>query len=310
MKRFRGNPILKPDPHSSWEARQVFNAGAIYLKDKVHLFYRAIGHDRISRIGYATSSDGLNLDFKLKHPVFSPSGDEEAEGCEDPRLSLINDKVYMAYTAVANLTYLRFQIGLTSLDIEKLNRNEWSWGPRFYPFPRIRDKDAALLPKILNGEYMLFHRVEPDICVAYSDNLIQWWDIKSVMAPRPRSWDSIKVGIGAPPIEVSEGWLLIYHGVDYNKVYRLGVAILDKNNPEHVIYRSDKPILEPREEYEKYGAVPNVVFSCGAVLLDDQIIVYYGGADTVLCAAIYDISELIPSRFEEKYLLEAKICQT
>lgn len=299
MRRFQGNPILKPNPSSPWEARQVFNAGAIYLGDRVHLFYRAIGHDRISRIGYASSEDGLNFRFRLNEPVFSPMGDEEAEGCEDPRLTLMDGKVYMAYTAVANLTYLRFQIGLTSIDAEDLKGNVWCWGPRFYPFPKVRNKDAALLPKTLDGKYMLFHRIEPDVCVAYSDDLVRWYDVKSVMAPRPGSWDSIKVGLGPPPIEISEGWLLLYHGVDYHRVYRMGVAILDKKNPECILYRSKKPILEPQEEYEKYGAVPNVVFSCGAVLIDDQLIVYYGGADTVLCAAVYDLSELIPSRLEE-----------
>jgi beta-1,2-mannobiose phosphorylase / 1,2-beta-oligomannan phosphorylase len=116
------------------------------------------------------------------------------------------------------------------------------------------------------------------------------------MGPRQKSWDSWKIGTTGPPIELNEGWLFIYHGVDFERVYSLGVALLDRNNPEEVIYRCTEPILKPEKDYEHFGDVPNVVYSCGSVLLDDQVLVYYGGADSVLGIATYDLSELLPKR--------------
>lgn len=116
------------------------------------------------------------------------------------------------------------------------------------------------------------------------------------MGSRSDSWDCWKVGAAGPPIEISEGWLFIYHGVDFERVYSLGVALLDKDNPEIVLDRPKKPILTPVEDYERFGKVPNVVFSCGNVLIDDQVLVYYGGADSVLCVAAFELSELLPKR--------------
>ena len=114
------------------------------------------------------------------------------------------------------------------------------------------------------------------------------------MRPRLKNWDCWKVGAAGSPIELNEGWLLIYHGVNSEKIYSLGVALLDKYDPEIVLYRSEKPILTPTEDYERFGKVPNVVFSCGNILMDDQLLIYYGGADSVLCVASYDLSELVP----------------
>ena len=305
MKRFPGNPILKPNPLSPWEARQVFNAGAVYEGGKVHILYRAIGHDQVSRLGYASSYDGLYIVERLEKPVFEPLTPEEYDGCEDPRLTKCEDGlVYMAYTAVADIVYGRFQVGLTHISPKDLAEKRWRWGPRSYPFPGVKDKDAAILPKKINGLYALIHRIDPDICISYSSDLRNWCGLKAIMSPRPGMWDNLKIGIGPPPIEISEGWLMVYHGVDMNKVYRLGIAILDKEHPENVIYRCEKPILEPEEDYEKFGYVPNVVFSCGAVLVDDQLLIYYGGADTTVNLAIYDIAELIPSRLEEPIVVK------
>jgi predicted GH43/DUF377 family glycosyl hydrolase len=113
------------------------------------------------------------------------------------------------------------------------------------------------------------------------------------MGPRLGRWDCVKVGAAGPPIELEEGWLLIYHGVDSDKTYRLGAAMLDKERPMKVIYRSEEPILEPYEDYERNGWVPNVVFSCGSVLIGDKLLVSYGGADTVIGVATFDLKEIL-----------------
>jgi len=274
----------------------VFNATAIYADNKVHIVYRAMGNDGVSRLGYASSSDGYHIDERFPSPVFEPIQRAEKYGCEDPRITPIDRRYYMCYTAYGSRVLGTHQIAMTAIQAEDFIKHRWNWEKRWLPFSGVRNKDAALFPRKINGRYVLLHRVNPDICVAYSDDLERWCDIKAIVTPRHRRWDSLKVGIGAPPIEIDEGWLLIYHGVNYEKTYSLGVLILNKKDPERIIYRSEKPILQPTEQYERYGAVPNVVFSCGAVQIDDQVLIYYGGADTVLCVATYDFDELRPNK--------------
>lgn len=292
--RFRGNPILEPRNSNPWESRFVFNAGVLRVNEKVHILYRAMGEDMVSRIGYASSFDGYDIEERLSHPVFEPSTTYEKYGCEDPRLTPIGKRCFMAYTAYTDRRMNAFQIGITNISIEDLQGKRWNWRKRLFPFPGVRDKNGAMLPRRIDGKYVLFHRIDPDICVSYSEDFQHWTDMKAIMSPRWGKWDNFKIGCAGPPIEIDEGWLFIYHGVDFERVYRLGVALLEKRNPEKIVYRSEKPILEPVEDYEKYGNVPNVVYSCGNALIDNKLFVYYGGADTALCLATYELNEILP----------------
>lgn len=294
MKRFEGNPILEPVPGHYWETRTVFNAAALYAGERVHILYRAIGDDGVSRLGYAESSNGYTIDKRHPEPVFAPSNSYENLGCEDPRLILMDGECLMTYTAYRNHPINAFQVSLTKVALEDLLSGRWNWGERWLPFEGIRNKNAVIFPRKIKGRYVMYSRIDPDLCVAYSEDLKSWCDLKAVMHPRPNSWDCLKVGAAGPPIEINEGWLFIYHGVDFDYVYRLGALLIDKDDPERILYRSEKPILEPQEGYERFGKVPNVVFSCGSVLLDDRLLVYYGGADTVLCGVEYDLGELLP----------------
>jgi predicted GH43/DUF377 family glycosyl hydrolase len=297
MKRFQGNPILKPIAKHPWESRLVFNAAAISMGENIHILYRAIGNDGISRLGYAKTSDGFHIDERLSQPVFEPAREIERNGCEDPRLTLIDDELYMAYTALAMRDHwMLYQISLTSIEAGDFLDKNWNWKGRDLPFRGIRNKDAVVFPRKIDNKYVMFHRFDPDICVAYSDDLERWYDIRSVIRPRHKSWDSWKIGAAGTPIELNEGWLCIYHGVSYEKVYSLGVVLLDKDDPEKVLSRSEKPILKPTRDYERYGKVPNVVFSCGNVKVDGEVLIYYGGADSVLCVATYELNELIPKK--------------
>jgi predicted GH43/DUF377 family glycosyl hydrolase len=294
MKRFHNNPILEPVPGHYWQNRLVFNAAALYAGQKVHLIYRAMGDDNVSRLGYASSSDGHSVDSREPEPVFAPANSHEELGCEDPRLTLIDGECLMAYTAYGDPLANIYQVSLTKITLEDLLSGNWKWGERWLPFNGILNKDAVLFPRKVHGRYVMYHRIEPSICMAYSDDLKRWCDVRSVMRPRSDSWDSLKVGAAGPPIEINEGWLFIYHGVDFNYVYRLGALLIDKDDPATILYRSKKPILEPTEPYERFGKVPNVVFSCGSVMMDGKLLVYYGGADTVVCGAEYDLGELLP----------------
>jgi predicted GH43/DUF377 family glycosyl hydrolase len=275
----------------------VFNAAIFAANDRVYILYRAMGTDNISRIGYASSSDGYNIDERLPLPVFSPSNDIENQGCEDPRLSLFGNSLIMAYTAFGNhFQHQVYQIALTSINTEDFLARKWQWGERILAFPGIHNKDAVLFPQKFNGDYVMFHRLEPDLCIARSNDLRRWYGLKYILGPREKGWDSWKVGAAGPPILVNEGWLLIYHGVSADRVYSLGVALLDRNNPEQVLYRSEEPILTPTEDYERYGKVPNVVFSCGQAIIDDQVLIYYGGADSSVCVANFELAELLPKK--------------
>jgi predicted GH43/DUF377 family glycosyl hydrolase len=297
MKRYPGNPILKPIPEHNWESKLVFNAAAISMGKNIHILYRAIGNDGISRLGYARTSDGFHIDERLTNPIFEPTVEIESHGCEDPRLTLIEDELIMAYTALAERDHWQlYQISLTSIEANDFLKKNWSWKEPILPFRGIRNKDAVLFPRKIDNKYVMLHRFDPDICVAYSDELKRWYDIRSLIGPRHKSWDSWKIGAAGTPIELNEGWLCIYHGVNFEKVYSLGVIMLDKNDPENVLSRSEKPILKPTEDYERFGKVPNVVFSCGNVEIDDKILIYYGGADSVLCVASYELNELIPRK--------------
>ena len=297
MRRFQDNPILKPDPSNEWESRLVFNAAAIEVGKRVHLLYRALGNDGISRIGYASSSDGYVFDERSPTPVFEPKNGAEDYGCEDPRLTRFDSKIIMAYTALTEIDHDQlYQISLTSISVNDFLSKQWNWNERLLPFRGVRNKDGVVFPKKIDGKYVMLHRLEPDMCVAYSDDLKRWYDIRAFMRPRTKSWDCWKIGAAGVPIELNEGWLVLYHGVSFEKVYSLGVILLDRDNPESILYRSETPILTPVTDYERFGKVPNVVFSCGNVLIGDEVFVYYGGADSVVCLATYELNELLPRK--------------
>jgi len=294
MKRYSGNPILSPVVEHPWESRQVFNAAAIYLNGKVHLLYRAMGNDNISRVGYAISSDGFTIDERLPYPIYEPGAECEKDGTEDPRITQIDDKLVMLYTALREYSHIQvYQVALTTITKQNFLERKWDWTPRKLPFRGIRNKDAALFPHKINGRYAMLHRIEPDLCIAFSDDLVQWCDIMSVMTPQAQGWDNWKIGVSGTPMKIDEGWLVVYHGVSVERLYSLGIVLLDSENPERVLYRSKVPILTPKMDYERFGKVPNVVFSSGNVVIDDKFFLYYGAADSVVGVATIGLNELL-----------------
>lgn len=307
------NPILAPIKEHDWESKYVLNCGAIRIEGKVYLFYRAVGEDGISRIGLAVSGSGLQVDERLPEPVFTPGDKSEKMGCEDPRLVVIDGRVYMLYTAYDGSTP---QIALASIAVNDLTDYCWErWKRHGLVFPNFPNKDAILFPERFNGKLAMYHRINPNIWVAFADNFDTPWPReghKIVLGTRSgMMWDAVKIGAGAQPLKTRYGWLLIYHGVDYSFCYRLGVFLTSLVNPAEVLYRSPNPILEPETSYEVgvsgQSWVPNVVFTCGAVPLgdkeiladDDEVLVYYGGADTVIGVARATIAELLPARFRQ-----------
>ena len=313
LVRYAGNPLLSPIKEHPWESKYVLNTAAFRVKDRVYLLYRAHGDDDVSRIGLAVT-DGYNVLERLPEPVFVPQDRTEKKGVEDPRATIIDNKIYMLYTAYDGVIA---QVSAAAIELDDLlNKRFDKWERKGLAFQGIWDKDAILFPEKINGKYIIYHRIEPSIWVLHLDKL-------EFPAPKkkhsiilgPRSgwmWDSLKVGAGSQPIKTEYGWLLIYHGVDRNRVYRLGVVLTDIDNPERLLYRSPNPVLSPETEYEigKEGEswVPNVVFTCGAVpatdkeVLDagDEILVYYGAADTHICLATGLVGDLIPESVRQE----------
>jgi len=300
LKRYEGNPILRPIREHSWESLMVYNCAAVYEGGKVHIVYRAQGEKGgKSKLGYAVSNDGFHIDERLEEPIFEPEPNNEFEsyGCEDPRLTKIGEHLYVCYSAIGRMPRMTrysgtIQIGITSIKVSDFLRHQWNWGRRVYPFPRVDNKNACIFPEKINGKFVMYHRIPPHIWIAYSDDLESWYDLKIVMSPI-EDWEYFKLGSGPPPIKTNDGWLYIYHAVDCNLHYRLGLALIDLKNPKKVLKRSRKPLLQPEEDYELYGVVPNVVFSCGAVVIGDTLFLYYGGADTVICVATAKVPELL-----------------
>lgn len=299
LKRYSGNPILKPIKKHTWE-KYVFNCAAIFLDDKIHLVYRALSKNKVSRLGIAWSKDGFKIDERLKKPIYLPKIKAESKlvksnntGVEDPRLTLIGDRIYLTYAASnGKIT----QVALASIKKTDFLKRKWNWKRHGVLFPGKANKNAVLFPEKIRGKYVLYHRLEPNIWVSYSLDLKKWSSPKIVMRPRKKMWDSVKIGAGAPPIRLKNKWLFIYHGVgEKNKkyIYRLGYALIDAQNPEKILYRSKEPILQPIKDYERKGQVPNVVFTCGAVVKGKKLLVYYGGADTVIGVASSDISKFL-----------------
>ena len=323
--RFDGNPILEPIKANSWESKYVLNAGSIRLNGKVYLAYRAFGDDKVSRIGLAISEDGLRFTERLNRPIFEPSAVYDQKGCEDPRLTLIEDRVYMTYIVFDGAIA---QIALASIDIESFIDFRWeAWKRHGLVFPGFTNKDAVLFPERFNGKFAMLHRVDPHIWITFSSHLSAPWSRKehTILAGSTSGmmWDGHKIGAGAQPIKTEYGWLLITHGVDYARVYRLGIMLVDIADPSKLIYRSPNQILEPENDWEVGSDgkswTANVVFTCGAVPrdknkevlgADDEVIVYYGAADSVLCAASVTIGALIPEAFRgglnDKYTVPAK----
>lgn len=309
LERPVDGPILEPLDGHPWESRYVLNAAAVRLDGAVHILYRAYGDDEISRIGLAWSRDGIHIDGRLEEPVFVPADATESAGCEDPRVTVIGDRMYMLYTAWDGQLH---QIAMASIDVQAFLEHRFdAWKRHGLGFPGLTNKDAVLYPEEFDGRYVLYHRIDPNMWISYLDDLECPWPRtghRIVVGPRPgMMWDGVKIGAGAQPIKTTHGWLNIYHGVDYERSYRLGVLFMDSHDPATVIYQSPNPILEPETEFEIGGSgrdywVPHVVFTCGAVPatqkdvvgLDDEILVYYGAADTAIGVAKGRLRDMVP----------------
>ncbi|MFH1380973.1 MAG: hypothetical protein ABIH57_02240, partial [Candidatus Omnitrophota bacterium] len=283
--------------------------------DKVHLLYRAVGRGGISCFGHASSKDGFHFDENSSEPAYIPRKDFEGVhtkpkqitdlyksgcgwgGCEDPKLTAMDGRIYLTYVAYNG--YSNPRIALSSIDRADFHNKKWDWEePILISRPGVTNKSGCLLPEKIKGKYVIFHRVFPHILIDCRDDLKfddgKWLEAKYKITTRPGMWDSRKLSVGATPIKTDAGWLVIYHAIDDRDDgrYKMGAMILALEDPSKVLFRTSNPILEPEEHYENDGK-PGVVYPCGAVVLKDELFVYYGGGDRVVCCATAKLDQFI-----------------
>jgi predicted GH43/DUF377 family glycosyl hydrolase len=300
LVRHPDNPILNPEDWP-YPVNSVFNPGVTRLVDtgETLLLTRVEERTGLSHLCAARSVDGIR-DWRIDaQPTLLPERDErrgELWGIEDPRITWVPSlKKY----AVAYTSYSRGGPGV-ALALTRDFLEYEHYGMIMPP----EDKDAALFPRRFGEHWAMIHRPVPregaaHIWISFSPDLRHWGSHQILFRARMGGWwDARKIGLSPPPIETSEGWLIMYHGVRHTAsgaVYRVGLALLDLEDPTRVIYRSSEWIFGPLLLYERIGDVQEVVFPTGYVLEDDNdsLRVYYGAADTCIGMATAKISELL-----------------
>lgn len=321
ITRYEHNPVLKGDevPYAS---TLVFNAGVIKWKGQyVMVFRNDYNHVDGSRfegtnIGICTSDDGIHWNVDAK-PCFDVRQDKELEAkfdvpageitrCYDPRLTVIDDEIYMTF-AVDTHHGLRGGIAKTT-DFE-------NWEVLSLTVPDNRN--MVLFPEKINGKYVRLERPMPvysrgrdrfDCWMSESPDMIYWGRSSLVVGVEDFNYTNDKVGPGAPPVKTDKGWLVFTHGVDidqergkngwedsWKKRYCAGMILLDLNDPRKVLGIYRDPLLAPETDYEvKDGFRTNVIFPTGAILEDDGTVkIYYGASDTVIALATAKVDDLV-----------------
>ena len=326
LNKYENNPILSPLKNHPWENFCVLNPGVVFDNEsnKFIMLYRAAGDDIKHKIslGLATSEDGFNFVRCFDKPVLNPPETEIDGGCvEDPRIVKIDDYYYVSYAARA------FCPGRYWLPTFKEERSQWFKAqkdtvPTFYRInhtvtylamtkdfinfvrlgritdSRIDDRDVVIFPRRINGKFVRISRpaIEGDYSmkIAFSDDLLEWGSIETLYKG-VEWWEDLKVGASCPPIEINEGWLLIYHGVsNKDKKYRVGILLLDKDDPRKILGKTSDFIMEPDQTYECSGGLyDGCVFPTGAVLKDNTVYVYYGCADKYVSVATTSLNEIL-----------------
>jgi len=279
-------PVLSPRP-GMFDARGAFNPAVVKSGNRFIMLYRAQDAQGISRLGYASSSDGVTF-AREATPVLSPEAEyERGGGVEDPRLVRIDDTYYLTYTAYNGKDA---QLALATTRSPELR--EWQRQGIIMPANTGRwnvhwTKSGAILPTPVSGKYWMFYMADASgrydqTGIASSTDLHTWTEAldRPVLPRRPDHFDSRVVEPGPPPIMTKDGILLLYNGADDALVYRTGWALFDRDDPTRLLARSEHPLFEPATSWEKVGQVPNVVFVEGLVIEPRRWLVYYGAADT------------------------------
>ena len=292
VHRWEGNPAITLED-LSFPVSDICNAGAIKIDGEYVLLLSIQTLEGYHRIHVARSRDGFRFDVEPE-PLITPSteGPDEVyddHGVLDGRITPLDGTYYITYDALSKHGY---RLGLVkTTDFKSVE-----------PVGLMSEPDTkagVLFPEKIKGKYARLERPWEggSIWVSYSDDLTYWGWSEVVMTPRGGFWDYHRIGVAVPPMAIDLGWLFCYYGVKETSagpLFRLGAAILDRHDPAKVIGRTNVPILSPREEYERIGDIPNLVFSCGAVIEDDGVYrIYYGAANSCICVGTAKVEDIV-----------------
>jgi len=296
--RCEENPLVRLDD-LPFAAADIWNAGVVRYEGQVLLLLTVELLEGRSAIFRARSDDGIHFAVDPQ-PFMAPSDDAAERPCEsvgirDPRITPVNGGYYITYVADGDHG---MRLGLARTD-------DFQSVQRLGFLSEVDVKNGMLFPRQVNGRYLLLSRPDQgaSIWLGASDDLTFWGGETVVMAPRGGYWDSTRIGAAAPPIETDAGWLLLYYGereTSAGPLVRLGAALLDREQPARVLRRSNIPILSPRERYERIGDVPNVVFSCGALLDGETVHLYYGASDSCICLGTATVDAILQTCIESE----------
>lgn len=302
--RYSKNPILSPEISHDWESKMTFNGSPAFDGKKTHFVYRAVSGAGVSTIGYASSRDGHT--FTGRRQLIKPEFEWEKYGCEDPRITKFGDTYYIFYTALSKFPFeadgIKTAVAITK-DFKKIKK---------YPVTTFNAKAMALFPEKINGKIVVFLSANTDrppvkTGLAFLDSpkdLLspdfwnKWYSEADEHQLVLKRSENDHVEMGAPPIKTKHGWLLLYSYIkNYfsggHPIFGVEAVLLDRKNPFKIVARTDRPLITPHADYEKFGAVPYIVFPSGAVIRNNKIFLYYGAADTTCAVACGKLDELI-----------------
>ncbi len=246
-------------------------------------YLTSISHFRVAR-----SKNGIDFEIDKK-PAMFPENKYERFGIEDPRITKIGGRYYISYSAVSEITGITVCLASTT-DFITFTRHGVIFGPD--------NKNVAIFPEKIGGKYYALNRPESgefgvrDMWISESENLVNWGNHIWLMGARKDCWDNGRIGCGAVPFKIEEGWMEIYHGSSKDNQYCLGAVLLDADRPTRIIARSKKPIIEPEMDYELNGFFGNVIFTCGVLYEQGNVKIYYGTADTCISYAEIELEDI------------------
>jgi predicted GH43/DUF377 family glycosyl hydrolase len=285
INKYKNNPILTKND-VPFKVNSIFNPGAVKIDNTYLLLCRVEMPSGRSSLVLAKSNDGISFKVDNK-PCLTPEDHIEyfkyvEWGIEDARVIKLDGKFYLTYTG-----YSRFMPLVMIAETDDFKSYKM-----LHPISLPSNKDCALFPEKISGHYWKIDRPSAenrrDIWISKSPDLVHWGNYRIVSEPSSGSWENDKIGISTPPVKTKEGWLVLYHGVrgfGISSIYKIGVMLLDLEKPWIVKGKSSEPVLYPELDYERTGDVGNVVFSNGWIIENNEVKIYYSGADTNVCLA-------------------------
>lgn len=292
IHRWEQNPIISIKD-LSFKAADIWNAGAVKIGNTYILIVTIESLSGHKDLYLARSNNGYHFTVDkspfMTHAEISTAKKYERISIMDARITFLDNAYYITYIAESRHG---FRIALAKTE-------DFKGVKRIGFISEVDTKGGALFPEKVNGRYARLERPGEGgrIWISYSDDLVYWGGSEAVMSPRTGFWDSSRIGDAVPPFRIPDGrWLMLYYGIKETSagpLFRIGAALLDADDPSRVNARTNIPILSPREEYERVGDIRNLIFTCGGIVEDSKLLLYYGAARSCICAGTTTLDDII-----------------